>query len=145
MEVELPIRITIFRTLEGVALAVQRGKTERLKPASVKGDTVTFEFMVRAVERKEGGAPNVLGPYAFGTASDRFFYIGAGTGAGQWESPWRRRAKIKTKGITWPLVEKTLATPHAVLEARIDGRAKDGGPSCATVPLLNGGWTVTVE
>jgi hypothetical protein len=142
MERELPIRITIFRTLEGVALAVQRGKTELLKPSRTDGDTVSFDFAVRAAERKGGGEPNILGPYAFGTPNDRFFYVGAGAGAGQRGTPWTRRAKIKTKGITWKLVEQTLSTPGAVLEAQIDGRAKDGGPSCATVPLLDGGWKV---
>ena len=145
MEYELPIRITIVRTLEGVKLAVQRGKSELIPPSQVDGDTVSFDFIVRAAERKGGGAPNILGPYAFGTPNDRFFYVGAGTGAGQWESPWRRRAKIKTKGITWALVEQTLARRGAVLEARIDGRAKDGGPSCATVPLLEGGWAVRIS
>jgi hypothetical protein len=26
------------------------------------------------------------------------------------------------------------------LEARFNGTARDGGPACATVPLLDGGW-----
>jgi hypothetical protein len=113
-----------------------------LKPSSIIGETVTFNFTVRAAQRKGGVAPNLLGPYAFGTPTDRFFYVCVGRSAGQWNSPWTRRAKIKTQGITWSLVEQALAAPGAVLEARIDGRAKDGGPSCATVPLLDGGWKV---
>ena len=140
---EHPIRIRILRTIEGVRLAVQRGEVELLAPAEVDGDTVTFEFMVRAVERKSGGDPNILGPFAFGTPNDRFFYVSAGASTGQHGTPWRRRAKIKTRGITWKLVGQTLAKPGAVLEAVIDGRAKDGGPSCATVPLLDGGWKVS--
>jgi hypothetical protein len=53
-----------------------------------------------------------------------------------------RRAKIKTAGINWKLIEQALATPGAVLEVQIEGLAKDGGPCCATVPLVNGGWKV---
>lgn len=142
MERELPIRIQIVRAIQGVALAVQRGKSELLEPSSTIGETVTFDFTVRAARRAGGGGPNLLGPYAFGPPADRFFYVRVGTLAGQWSSPWTRRAKIKTAGITWALVEQALAEPGAVLEARIDGRAKDGGPSCATVPLLEGGWKV---
>jgi hypothetical protein len=37
---------------------------------------------------------------------------------------------------------EALATPGAVIEARIAGTAKDGGPACATVGLLDGGWRV---
>jgi hypothetical protein len=42
--------------------------------------------------------------------------------------------------ITQKLVEQ--AKKGAMLEARIAGTAKDGGPACATVPLLGGGWRV---
>ena len=45
-------------------------------------------------------------------------------------------------GISWPLIEEALAAPDAALEARIAGTAKDGGPACATVPLLEGGWRI---
>jgi hypothetical protein len=104
LERELPIRIKIFRTLEGVALAVQRGKAERVKPSSIVGDTVTFDFIVRAAERKGGGAPNILGPHAFGTPNDRFFYVCAGRGAGQFGTPWRdaRRSRPRESlGSLW--------------------------------------------
>ena len=61
---------------------------------------------------------------------------------GQEDSCWARRAKIKTGGINWELVERTFATTGAVLAVKIEGRAKDGGPCCATVPLIDGGWKV---
>jgi hypothetical protein len=44
--------------------------------------------------------------------------------------------------ITWELIEEALSKSGAVLEARIAGTAGDGGPACATVRLLNGGWKV---
>ena len=100
-----------------------------------------FDLGVRVSERKGATSPNVLGPYAQGKPNDRFIYLNSGTMAGQSESCFTRRAKIKTEGITWTLVERALAH-RASLEAQIEGRAADGGPCCATVPLL-GGWNVS--
>jgi hypothetical protein len=60
--------------------------------------------------------------------------------AGQPDSCFTRRAKIKTGGITWQLVDQALAQ-GAIIETQIEGRAGDGGPCCATVPLL-GGWRI---
>jgi hypothetical protein len=85
---------------------------------------------------------NVLGDFALGPPAGRFVYVNAGTLAGQADSCWTRRAKVKTAGITPALVDETLATPGAVLEARIAGAGRDGTPCCATVPLLDGGWRV---
>jgi hypothetical protein len=45
-------------------------------------------------------------------------------------------------GITWELIDEALSKLSAVLEARIAGTAGDGGPACATVRLLDGGWKV---
>jgi len=42
-------------------------------------------------------------------------------------------------GITSDLIAAALAGDVA-LEARIEGTARDGGPACATVPLLGDGW-----
>lgn len=142
MEHELPVRITVLRPPPGVAFAVQRGKDELLAPAQATAERLVFELSVRVVERACGGAPNVLGPYAQGKPDDRFLYLNSGTLAGQADSPWTRRAKIRTAGIRWELAEAALSTPGAMLEARVEGRMKDGGPCCATVPLLDGGWTV---
>lgn len=83
----------------------------------------------------------MLGPYAQGKPDDRFIYLNSGTLAGQPESCFTRRAKIKTSGITWKLVEQALAD-EAIVEAHIEGRARDGGPCCATVPLLRG-WKIS--
>ena len=142
MDRELPLRITVLRRPHGVAFAVQRGKAELLEPAAVSTDAMVFDFIVRVAPRKGGGAPNFLGPYAQGTPADRFVYVNAGTAAGQVGSPWSRRAKIRIGMIGWDLVEEVLATPGVVLEARFEGTGRDGGPSCASVPLLGGGWRV---
>jgi hypothetical protein len=142
MDRELPIRVTVIEPPRGVTFAMQRGKSELLPPAKVSAKSLVFVLVIRVSERKAGGAPNVLGPYAQGKPDDRFLYLNSGTMAGQEGSCWTRRAKIKTGGIDWKLIEQTFATAGAVLEVQIDGQAKDGGPCCATVPLVNGGWKV---
>lgn len=141
MECELPIRITVMNPPPDTAFAIQRGKNELLAPLTANAKSVTFELSVRISERKASGGPNVLGPYAQGTPDDRFIYVNSGTLAGQKDTPWTRRAKIKTAGISWQLIEQTLAA-SGTLEAVIDGRAKDEGPCCGTVPLISAGWTV---
>jgi hypothetical protein len=142
MDHELPIRVTVLRPPPGVTFAVQRGKDELLPPSKVSAESLIFDLSVRVSERKAAGAPRVLGPYAQGKPDDRFVYLNSGTMAGQRDSCWTRRAKIKTGGISWKLIEQTLATTGAVLEVKIEGRMRDGGPCCATVPLIDGGWTV---
>ena len=142
MDRELPIRVTVIEPPLDVTFAIQRGKDELLPPSKVGARSLVFDLSIRVADRKAGGALNVLGPYAQGKPDDRFLYLNSGTMAGQRDSCWTRRAKIKTAGISWKLVEQTFATPGAVLEVQIDGRAKDGGPCCATVPLVNGGWKV---
>ena len=142
MDRELPIRVIVIEPPQGVVFAMQCGKDKLLPPSKGSAKSLVFELSVRIAERETGKAPNVLGPYAQGKPDDRFLYVNSGTMAGQQDSRWTRRAKIKTEGITWKLVEQTFATPGAVLEVRIDGHAKDGGPCCATVPLVDGTWKV---
>jgi hypothetical protein len=138
---ELPLRIVVVGPLRGVAYAVQRGRAELLPPSRATADEVAFDLTVR-VSRQADGSPNFLGAYAQGTPADRFVYVSSGKHAGDAESCWDRRAKVRFAGITWELIERVLATPGAVLEARIPGRARDGGPVAASVKLLDGGWTV---
>ena len=49
--------------------------------------------------------------------------------------------KIHLSTITWELIEQATKS-GGVLEATIEGTAKDGGPNCASVPLLGDGWKV---
>jgi hypothetical protein len=72
----------------------------------------------------------------------RFLYLNSGQRAGQADSCWDRRAKVSIAGITRQLLDRLRQRPGARLEARIAGTAPDGGPACATVPLLNGGWQI---
>lgn len=63
---------------------------------------------------------------------------GAGL-AGQANSCWTKRAKIHLAGITWKSIEEVLSISDRILEASIAGTARDGGPACATDPLLGDG------
>ena len=52
-----------------------------------------------------------------------------------------RRAKIHLRDLTAAQIAKAGKTGQ-MLEARIHAVAKDGGPACASVPILGGGWSV---
>lgn len=119
-----------------VRFAVQRGKDELLEAASATAKQQVFEFSVRARDDRSDG-PNFLGPFAQGPAGDRFVYVNSGKMAGDVDADWQRRAKVPLGGITWAMIKK-----GSVIEARIEGTARDGGPACATVPLLGGGWKI---
>lgn len=141
---ELPLRITVLDPPAGVTFRLQRGKgqDDLVPPSRVTDDRLEFDFTVRASPGLKDGRPNLLGPFTQGSPADRFVYINSGTLAGQAGSCWTRRAKVKLTGISGEMIEPLLSGTEAILEARIAGTAKDGGPCCATVPLLDGGWKI---
>jgi hypothetical protein len=141
MECEIRLRITLVKPPQGVRFGLQKGKTEIVSVTQSTGEDLAFDLTLRVKERPDG-RPNFLGPFAQGTPDVRFVYVNAGTSAGQAGSPWTRRLKVQLAGISWPQIEVALADPGAVLAARVAGTARDGGPACATVPLLDGGWRV---
>jgi hypothetical protein len=112
-----------------VHFAVQRGKDELFEATSANAKQQVFEFFVRARDDGSGSAPNFLGPFAQGPVGGRFVYVNSKG----------RRAKVPLGGITWSLIKKAAGS---VIEARIVGTARDGGPACGTVPLLGGGWKI---
>ncbi|TAH35273.1 MAG: hypothetical protein EYC70_13415 [Planctomycetota bacterium] len=91
---------------------------------------------------KAPGALRFLGEFAQGPPAARFVYVSSGARAGQGGSCWDRRAKVPLGGITPEQARRVLAGEGLVLEARIGGTARDGGPMCGAVPLLGAGWTV---
>src|SRR5690242_10619647 len=142
MDRELPLRITVVRPPGGVTFCLQRGKDELAPPSQASEEQISFDFAVRIGGNRPDGMPNLLGAFAQGPPASRFVYVNSGTLAGQEGSCWTRRAKVPLTSISWELIEQVLSTPDAVLEARIAGTGRDGGPACATVPLLEGGWRV---
>ena len=122
------------------AWVVQKGQ-------SVKGD-LHFECECRVRPQKTNGAPNFLGPFVHGNAAERFLYLS--WRPKRWPpgkpetSPavWQRRMKIHLRSITWEQIDEAVQA-GGVLEARVEGTGRDGGPACASVPLLGGGWFVS--
>ena len=136
---EVLLRITIREPPAGAGFKVQRGKNELLDPRRTSAREIVFEFPIRVRNDRPDGSPNFLGPFAQGPVDGRFVYVNSGTMAGESVSRWTRRAKIPLAGITWAMIAK--AAVSGFVEAGIAGTARDGGPACATVPLLDQGWT----
>lgn len=137
---EVAIRIIVEDPPPAVHLAVQRGKDGLLDPKTSSQKRVIFEFSIRARNDRPDG-PNFLGPFAQGPAGARFVYVNSGKMAAEPASPWTRRAKIPLTTITWALIRKAVRGGEFI-EGRIAGTARDGGPACATVPLL-GQWQLS--
>src|ERR1041384_1698899 len=73
--------------------------------------------------------------------TNRFIYLDIGTYAGQTNTPWSRRLKIPLAGITWPMIEQA-SDASRVIEARVPGTGRDGGPTCGTVKQFSG-WMLS--
>jgi hypothetical protein len=139
---EITLRVVVLDPPEGVVWRMQRGRHELVDPVSAAKGKLVFQADVRVGGERADGGPNFLGPFAHGRPDDRFLYVNSGMAAGQADSCWSRRAKVKLGGIGWELVEQSLADPDTVLAARFAGSARDGSPACASIPLLDGGWRV---
>jgi len=139
---ELPFRITVVAPPPGVTFCLQRGKGGLVPPVEATNEYLSFDFTLRVGINKDG-RPNFLGPFAQGPPGGRFVYVNSGTLAGQADSGWTRRAKVPLTGIGWRLIERAFAGTDTILETQIEGKAKNGGPACATVPLLDDGWRVS--
>jgi hypothetical protein len=126
-------------------MMVQMGRDALLAPARADRNAIAFDFSVRLAAAPAAAAPNFLGEFAQGPRGGRFVYVNSGARAGQTGTPWDRRAKISLESITSTQVKAVLAKPGLVLEARIAGTGRDGGPACATVPLLGAGWQVVAR
>jgi hypothetical protein len=142
MERQLAFRITVLHPPAGVTFRLQRGRGELVPPTEASDERLAFDLTLRIRGDVTSGPPNFLGPLTQGPPASRFVYVNSGTSAGQVDSRWTRRAKVPLTSISWELIEEVLSQPGAVLEARIAGTGKDGGPACATVPLLDGGWNI---
>ena len=141
----LPLRIKLVNPPRDVAFCLQKGKVDLVPPSSVSDEHVSFDLNINIANDQTDGPPNFRGPFVQGPPAARFLYINSGTYAGQGDSCWSRRAKVPLAGIGWELIERALSGPESVLEASLTGTARDGGPLCATVPLLNGGWKVATK
>lgn len=137
---EIAFRIIVLEPPPGVLFRLQRGREELIPPSKESAKSIAFDFTLR-VETGAGGVPRFLGPFAQGPPAKRFVYVNSGKRAGQKDTFWDRRAKVMLGDIDASLIEKALAKPGAVIETQFAGTGRDGGPACATVPLV-GGWRI---
>jgi hypothetical protein len=137
---ELPFRITVLDPPRGVVFRLQRGRSELLPPSKETAHALTFDFTLRVEPGTGDAPPRLLGPFAQGPPAKRFVYVSSGKHAGQPESCWDRRAKVPLGGVDASLIEQA-ARRGGVIETQIAGTGRDGGPACATVPLI-GGWRI---
>lgn len=132
----LRLRITVVEPPPSIQWALQLGRDEIVPPSASSKSRITFDFTVEVVDSP--GTFRLRGPAVQGRPGERFIYLRMGSYAGQaGASGWR--AKISLEGITRKLIESAKAER---LEAQFAGTGKNGGPACASVPLLGAGWSV---
>ena len=139
MQHQLNLRIVLEKPTAGVDIGLQQGRGsdyETVQKQQSKKEDLIFEFNVEVKEGKDG-LPNFLGPFVQGPTGERFVYLDIGTYAGQTNTPWSRRLKIPLRGITWKLIEQVNRSSQ-MLETRVQGTGKDGGPTCGTVKPFDG-------
>ena len=140
MNQELRLRIILENPPAGVVFGIQKGSGNKyetiLKQRSGKND-LCFEFKIPIKESKTS-LVNFSGPYVHGPSTERFIYIDIGTAAGQINSAWTRRLKIPLRDISPEMIQQMFADSTLVLETKVPGTGKDGGPNCATVKPFPG-------
>lgn len=140
MNQEISIRIILESPPSGVDFAIQKGSGNNyetiLKQRSGKED-LCFEFKI-TVKENQAASPDFKGPYVQGPSSERFIYVDIGTAAGQFDSVWTRRLKVPLRDISAETIQQLMTDSSLVLETKVPGTAKDGGPNCATVKPFPG-------
>ena len=131
----ITLRLTIADPVAGVAYSLQDKANMPVEPRVAGDSPISFDVPVTLSDDRRRTGPFVRreGP------SRRFVYIAIGTSAGQHASEWSRRAKIDIHDIPADLLVQ--AGEGRLLEVVLPGRAKDGGPACATVRPLQA-WRV---
>ena len=135
----LTLRIIIEQPPAGVDFALQQGRGSTYEPVQkqrYRGNDLTFEFQPSIRDGVSDSMAALAGPFIQGPPRQRFVYVDIGTCAGQAGSCWSRRLKIPLQGIPMKIIRT-----GGVLEARVPGTGRDGGPSCATVSDFEG-WKV---
>ena len=141
---EVSLRLIVERPPAGTVWRMQRGRDALVAPVRETSEAIAFALSLRVADGPDG-APTLRGPEAQGPPASRFVYLNSGTYAGQAATPWSRRAKVPLTGMPAVLLARARGTPGAVLEARIAGTARDGGPACASVKLLDEGWRLVTD
>ncbi|WP_404415339.1 DUF5990 family protein [Brevundimonas vesicularis] len=122
----ITLRLTTADPLAGVAYSLQDKANAPVDPRIAGDGRISFDVPVTLSDddRLTGSFVRREGP------TRRFVYLAIGTSAGQ-HSEWTRRAKIDVHDIPSALLAQARA--GQTLEVILPGRARDGGPACATV------------
>ncbi len=129
--IDLTLRIILADPPPGVVFSKQDAKNHPVDPVRADGD-LSFDIPITLTPTPQGLRPG--GGFVRTDGRGRFVYIASGQAAGDCQTDWQRRIKVYLHDLPADIASGD------VLEATIAGRAKDGGPACATVSLLSG-WT----
>jgi len=129
--IDLTLRIILANPPTGVVFSKQDAKNHPVDPVRSEGD-LSLDIPITLTPTPLGLRPG--GGFVRSDGRGRFVYVASGRAAGDCQTDWQRRLKIYLHDLPADLVA------GEVVEATIAGRAKDGGPACATVPLLKS-WT----
>ncbi|MBX3175323.1 MAG: hypothetical protein KF709_12990 [Gemmatimonadaceae bacterium] len=140
----LRLRLRVVGPPANVSWAVQLGRSELLAPVKRGKDHIEFDIPLELVSAA-GGELKVRGQAVQGPRGGRFLYVTSGKRAGDVMSPWDRRAKVSLETLPLDTIRKRPLGTVIALEGEIDGTAKDGGPACASIPLLSKAWTVAAS
>jgi hypothetical protein len=138
----LTIRIILEQPPPGVDFALQKGTGDNYEPVQKQrsdGKDLTFEFHPSLRQRASDSVVAMAGPFVQGPTRQRFVYVDIGTYAGQADSCWSRRLKVPLAGIPAEVIRT-----GGVLETRVPGTGRDGGPNCASVKEFKG-WKVVAS
>lgn len=141
MRSEITLQIILVEPLPGVVYGLQSGSGnnyETIQKQKSASGNLTFIGTVNVKgDPSKDELPKLTGSIVQGSGNNKFIYIDIGTYAGQSDTMWARRLKIPLSGITWKDVD-TLSG-KVMLQTRVPGIGKDGGPNCATVKPF-AGW-----
>lgn len=133
----ITLRLTIHDPVPGVCYSLQ-GKDGELQGKDgepIDAVTATEAPLSLNAPVTLNDDDRLTGPFVRREGPERrFVYIGIGTHAGLPSPTWSRRAKIDVHDIPADVLD--AARQGSTLEIRLPGRAKDGGPACATVRPL---------
>ncbi len=110
------------------------------EPGQPSGKTALHWLTEITVKSDAKGNPDFSGTTVQGKRAERFFYLSWSSELGSQRAMFRRM-KIHLRSVTEAQVAQGVKSGGALV-ARVHAVAKDGGPACASVPLLGGAWNV---
>jgi len=141
MNKELALHIVLLNPPTGYDFGLQKGSRNNYEIIDIQrsvGCDLHFSLSI-AIKTKtdKPHEPLFSGPFVQGPAGVKFIYISIGNLTGQMPSV-NRRLKVPLYGIADDVLLRAVNNADLVLETRINGTAKDGGPNCATVKPFDG-------